>query len=145
MAHFHLYHNSNCLMLDSALPCHRPHALSTLHTSSRCTHNLAYPNHSQILKCTLFFQACLLFPLSRTVPLPWWLRILDSLPLTTQERLPLPSLGSMASGMGLHWEIHFTLQWSDLSTFTTRWEVPAGRTCGCTVPFQVLGTLSDTE
>lgn len=99
-------------MLDSALPCHRPHALSTLHTSSRCTQNLVYPNHSQILKCT-YFQACLLFPFSRTVPLLWWFRICDSLPLTTRESLPLPSLGSYGIWRGppLGNTFHFTIEW----------------------------------
>ena len=121
MAHFHLYHNSNCLMLDSAHPCHRLHALSTLH-NSRCTHSLVYLNPSQILKCTLFFQACLLFPFSRTVPLRWWFCIRDSLPLTTQESLPLPSLGSYGiwHGPPLGNIFHFTMEWHPHSPLAVR-------------------------
>ena len=121
VAHFHLYHNSNCLMLDSAHPCHRPHALSTLH-NSRCTHNLVYLNPPQILKCTLFFQACLLFPFSRTVPLRWWFCIRDSLPLTTQESLPLPSLGSYGiwHGSPLGNIFHFTMEWHPHSPLAVR-------------------------
>ena len=65
-------------------------------------------------------------------------------PLTTRKSLALPPLGSHGT-----WHApplgNAALQRSDLSTFTTDCEFPAGRTCHFTVSSQVLGTLSYTE
>lgn len=93
------------------------------------------------------FAGPLLFPVSRTSPLPWGFRLQDSLPLTTRESLALPSLGPHGSWYVASLENnHLIMEWSGYSsTFTSDCEFPAGRTCHFIVSSQALGTLSYTE
>lgn len=97
MAHFHLYQNSKCPKLDSALPCARPSPLSTLHSSSMCKHSPASPRYSWTFTCILLFQACLLFSCSGTAPTSLLITSSWLTSPTTHECLALPSLRSRGS------------------------------------------------